>query len=235
MDPLKSMIKDAIDQLRGLSTGELADAMTRLGITSYVRDSRVLSPASHSSVYADTYFIGPAHTVEFVPVTDTLTPAASCHHVDTLTEGSVMVIASPCATTYPNALWGGLMTARAKKTGAVAAVIDGRVRDLKEIWDMGFTVVATQGTSVLGAGGYLRPCKVGEPVVMSAGTSWPVLVKEGDIMVGDVDGTVRVPLDRALEVAQVAKSIREVDGRCMDDILNGVTIALAFKTHRGKK
>lgn len=39
-----------------------------------------------------------------------------------------------------NALYGGLMSARAKASGAVGSVIDGRFRDLQEQRELGYPV-----------------------------------------------------------------------------------------------
>ncbi|KAJ3277317.1 hypothetical protein HDU76_010430 [Blyttiomyces sp. JEL0837] len=100
------------------------------------------------------------------------------------------------------------------------------------MWESKFPVAATRGTSVLGAGGFARPVGVGEPVELCKNTPWPVLVREGDIIVADVDGAVRVPLERAEEVAKLAREIREVDERCMEDVKKGATLVEAFKTHR---
>ncbi|KAI9339194.1 RraA-like protein [Zopfochytrium polystomum] len=219
--------------------------MTKLGITCYIQNTRLLSPPPSSRQHRGAYFIGPAHTVQFVPHGDTTTPAASAHHVDTLTRGSVMVIAA--SASLPNAVWGGLMTARARRLGCVGAVVDGRVRDLNEIWGVGeeeggsggsgasFPVLATRGTSVLGAGSHARPVRVGEPVTLCGETAWPVVVREGDVVVGDVDGAVRVPIERAAEVGELARRLKAIDAQCLGAVEQGSTLVDAFRTFRGKK
>ncbi|KAJ3094141.1 hypothetical protein HDU97_008455 [Phlyctochytrium planicorne] len=219
---------ESVKLLEPYSTCELGDALQKLGISSYIINSTPISPADASNAK----MVGPAHTVEFVPISDTVTPVASSHHVDILPEGHVMVIAAP--PTHPNAVWGGLMTARAKMLGSVGVIVDGRVRDVNELREAGFPVFATRGTSVLGAAGYVRPVRVGEPVVLCRDSAWPVLVNPGDFVVADVDGAVRVPAGKVEEVVRLAKEIREVDAKCLADINLGATIVEAFKTHRGK-
>ena len=115
-----------------------------------------------------------------------------------------------------------------------------RIRDLKEIWgdakdgSKAFPVAATRGTSVLGAAGYARAVRVGEPITLCAGTGWPVVVREGDIIVCDIDGAVRVPSERAAEVAQLAQKIRQVDAKCMEAVEKGSSLKEAFQAYRGK-
>jgi regulator of RNase E activity RraA len=89
----------------------------------------------------------PAYTVEFVPATDTVSTRPSVHHVDSCPKGSVIVIKTPAH--LPNAVWGGLMSARASFLGAQGVVVEGRIRDVQEIQEMGLPVFST-GFSTLG-------------------------------------------------------------------------------------
>lgn len=50
--------------------------------------------------------------------------------IDTVPKGSVVYIS--CPPNLPNAVYGGLMTNRAKSSGAIGTVVDGRIRDLNE-------------------------------------------------------------------------------------------------------
>ncbi|KAI8851396.1 RraA-like protein [Chytridium lagenaria] len=218
--------------LTPFSTCDLADALQRLNIPSCIPNATPIAPTTQSSPTPPS-FIGPAHTVQFIPSTETLTPQAHSHHVDILPRDHVMVIAAPL--THPNAVWGGIMSARAKAVGAAGVIVDGRVRDILELRETGLPVFATNGTSVLGAAGYVRPVGVGETVTLGAGTMWPVVVRPGDWIVADVDGVVRVPVERVEEVVRIAAELKEADGKCLDDIAAGSTIADAFKKHRGKK
>ncbi|KAJ3164410.1 hypothetical protein HK101_000432, partial [Irineochytrium annulatum] len=181
----------AINSLTGLTSCEIADSLTKLGVNAYIINSRLIAPDANAT------FIGPAHTCEFVPITDTTTPKADRHHVDTLVKGQVMVIATK--TDVPNAVWGGLMSTRARFLGCEGVVVEGRVRDVRELQAIRIPVASTHGTSVLGAGGFARPTRVGEPLTLCRDTAWPVVVREGDIIVGDVDGCVCVPIERCEE------------------------------------
>ena len=58
--------------------------------------------------------------------------------IDTVPPGSVVFVSSP--PRLVNAVYGGLMTARAKAQGAVGTVVDGRIRDLQEHRDSEYPV-----------------------------------------------------------------------------------------------
>ena len=58
--------------------------------------------------------------------------------IDSVPEGAVVSVSSPPRTV--NAVYGGLMSNRAKVSGAVGTVVDGRIRDLQEHRDLEYPV-----------------------------------------------------------------------------------------------
>jgi regulator of RNase E activity RraA len=64
--------------------------------------------------------------------------------IDEITKNSVIFISSP--PNLPNAVYGGLMSNRAKASGAVGTVVDGRIRDLNEHREIGMPVSPVQQT-----------------------------------------------------------------------------------------
>ena len=95
---------------------------------------------------------GPAYTAEFYLSTLNY-PKAIINHVDSCPEGSILVIRAPPSA--PNAVWGGLMTARALKVGCKGAIILGNVRDLNDL--TGFPVFAL-GQSTVEAAPFCKLC-----------------------------------------------------------------------------
>lgn len=81
---------------------------------------------------------GPAVTVKMIETSDQSAPSPSKHFVDCNEPGKIMYIQQPKG--LYSACWGGLMSTRAKYMGAEAAVIDGRMRDVREHREMGFAV-----------------------------------------------------------------------------------------------
>ena len=102
--------------------------------------------------------------------------------------GEVLVIAAGGYTEA--ALWGGMLTQAALSRGAAGVVIDGGVRDIAEIREAGFPCFAAAAVPAgphKGFGGTI------DGVIACAGCT----VAPGDIILGDDDGIVVVPLGRA--------------------------------------
>ena len=87
------------------------------------------------------------------------------------------------------ALWGGILNTRAIKSGFGGVVIDGAVRDILELKEMNLPVYAAGVTPAgphKGWGGQIG-------ISISCGG---VSVAPGDVIIGDGDGVVVVPLDQ---------------------------------------
>lgn len=94
--------------------------------------------------------------------------------------------------------WGDVLTAAALKAGVAGLVIHGAVRDADAIMAMGFPVFC-RGLSIKGTG-KVHPGKVNVPVCIGG-----VLIRPGDIVVGDRDGIVIVSPDEAEAVLASAR------------------------------
>lgn len=111
--------------------------------------------------------------------------------LDDLKPGEIYVCSGG---SYRFALWGGLMSTRAKELGANGAVLGGFHRDTNEILGLGFPVFST--------GGYGQDQQARGRVI---DYRCPVefenscRVEPGDLIVGDVDGVVVVPKARERE------------------------------------
>ncbi|KAI8910198.1 ribonuclease E inhibitor RraA/Dimethylmenaquinone methyltransferase [Gorgonomyces haynaldii] len=175
-----------------------------------------------------TKIVGPAYTVEFVLKTDSQAPTTSTHHLDNAPKDSIVVIKAPKA---PNAVWGGLMTARAKQLQVKGVVVEGRFRDLEELESMDFPVFA-QGQSTMGAGMFVRVSAIQEPITLGQETGWPVTVRPGDLIVADVDGVVSVPQTLVQDVTELCEKLTAIDQKCMEDVQAGHTLQETFKKHR---
>lgn len=125
------------------------------------------------------------------------------------------------------------MSSRARHLGVAGVVVEGRIRDLNELRAANF-IAFSSGTSTLGAAPYSRVSTLNQPITLAADSPWPVTVHPGDVIVGDVDGVVRIPADKIDQVLALCKTNSEMDGKCMADIEQGVTIREAFAKHRGK-
>ena len=134
---------------------------------------------------------GPAFTVR-CPPGDNLMLHAAIHRADL---GSVIVVE---AGDVDYAVSGGNVCAVAQRRGIAAFVVDGVIRDIAEVRDMGFPVFARGVMPIPGAKNVVTP--LNEPVLCGG-----VTVGAGDVVVADEEGIVVVPIaqsERVLGEAQ---------------------------------
>lgn len=116
--------------------------------------------------------------------------------LDGLKPGEIYI----CTGSSPTyALWGGLMSTRARTLGATGAVLDGYHRDTREIRELGFPVFS--------AGSYAQDQRVrGRVIDFRCDIQFRngCRVSAGDLVVGDIDGVVIVPAAREQEVLEAA-------------------------------
>jgi regulator of RNase E activity RraA len=123
------------------------------------------------------------------------------------------------------AYWGEILTATAKKLGALGAVINGFHRDTPKVLEQGWPVFSrgrfAQDSAVrTQVVDYRCPIEIGQ-----------VSVQPGDLVFGDLDGVVIVPkkveaevIERALAKARGEKLVRK-------EIESGMSSTAAFKKH----
>ena len=108
------------------------------------------------------------------------------------------------------------MSTAAMLRGCAGLVIDGSVRDSQAIIDMGFPVFS-RGLSIKGTNKF-QPGLVGTPIVLGG-----IVVRTGDIVVGDRDGLV-VVLAEEIESAIEASEAREVkENKARDRLAAGTS------------
>jgi 4-hydroxy-4-methyl-2-oxoglutarate aldolase len=117
--------------------------------------------------------------------------------VEATPAGSVVVVAAD--EDVHGALWGGLMTTAVQQSGAVAAIVDGGIRDLHQVLPTGFPVWALY-RSPLDIRGRGEVVSFGEPVEFRG-----VAVVPGDLVFADANGVVVVPAEHELAVLELAE------------------------------
>lgn len=143
--------------------------------------------------------------------------------VDSLKPNDVFV----CSTdgSIRNCIWGELLSTAARTRGARGAVIDGFIRDARQITAMQFPVFMT-GLSPVDSNGrgeviaYNIPLKCGG-----------VQVNPGDIVFGDIDGVVVIPQAVEAEVIRVALEKVSGENRTRDAIRNGATLREVYEKY----
>jgi regulator of RNase E activity RraA len=115
-------------------------------------------------------------------------------------------------------LWGGVMTATAKAKGVKAACVDGGIRDTHQILEADFPIFYKYRTS----NGSLGRCLITHyQTVLQIDD---VIIKPGDILLGDIDGVLVVPRGIAYDVLLRAEEIKENEKKIFGWVKEGQTV-----------
>ena len=182
-------------------TGNVCDAMDRLGAMSY--SIKPLDPASR--------LCGPALTVRARPGDNLMVWKA----VDLALPGDVLVIATYGFTT--TSTFGENVVKAAKTKGVAGIVCDGLCRDATGIRATGIpTFVVGTVPSSPGKDG---PGEIGGPISCGG-----VAVQPGDLVVGDEDGVVIVPMADLAAVGERLVAIAIKEERTAAELAAGMTL-----------
>ena len=194
--------EELLDGFAGVPTGYLVDAMGGAGCVDF--QIKPLAPSAQTMVgTAVTCHAGPA---------DNLALFGALHVAK---KGDVLVAATDGFTA--TAITGDLLLGMARNRGVGGFVTDGLVRDLAGILAVGLPVYCAGVTANSPARN--GPGTVGLPVVLGG-----VSVESGDIVVGDRDGVVIVPLRRAQSVVAKLEDVRRAEARLETKVKGGLQI-----------
>ena len=135
--------------------------------------------------------------------------------IDRAKPGDVIVIDVGGA---PMAVWGELAANSAQMMGVRGVVIDGAIRDIDDIQDLGFPAFARTAVPCAGeAKGYGG---IGMEITVGGQR-----VRTGDWIVGDESGLIVIPKEEAVEVANRALDVHEHETRTRAEIKRGSTLS----------
>jgi len=179
---------------RELYTGVICDVLDSLGHRQQAMHADV------RPVHPDMTLVGRARTVLSV---DVYHIPENCYEqeiafVDALLPGDVAVGCTNRSTR--TGLWGELLSTAARARRARGAVMDGYVRDVRRIIDMGFPVFAA-GMRPVDSRGRSIVIDYDIPVECAG-----VLVRSGDIIFADVDGVAVIPQEVTEETLARARA-----------------------------
>ncbi len=153
---------------------------------------------------------GTAFTIESMPGDNLLLHRA----VAQAQPGDILI--AKCSEFYEAGYWGELLSVGAMQCGIAGLVIDACVRDADPIEALGFPVfsrgLCIRGTTKHGTGTLNEPIIIGD-----------VTINPGDIVVGDRDGVVIVPANRAAEAIEKSTARETKEAKTLAQLRAGKT------------
>jgi len=209
-----------LDQMRQhLFSAVVCDALDSVGLTH--QSPRIpLSPMT-----IETVLVGRCKTTLWGEMfhTDEHPYDLELQAVDSLSTDDVLIAAA--GGSIRSGIWGELLSTAAAYRGCKGAIVDGAVRDIRQMRKMEFPVWA-RGASIYDSKDRNRVVDVDVPVEMDG-----VLFTPGDLVFADIDGVVLVPQNVEKEVIELAWSKVHEENIFRDSIREGMTATEAFQRY----
>ena len=203
---------EVLEKLRTVPTAFVSDFLKQIGIINHrIRGVRAIAPFD-----SDKHVAGCAVTMYFAPVSEaypyTDAPFMHTEVVEQAEAGDIVVIAGQGA---PFGFWGDHTTHQAINQKLDAVVIDGYTRDSRAILQTDFPVFSTGITFE----SYVRrydPVAYNIPVDVGG-----AMVRPGDVLVGDDDGVVVIPIEVLDQVIAGVDGIADAEQHLRGAVADG--------------
>ena len=190
---------DIINQYGQFETPDISDLLNRM----YTMSSEIHNLASNLKI------LGPACTVKVYPGDNLMVHKA----LDVAKSGDVIVVDAGGIRT--SAVLGDLISLKAKHRNLAGFIVDGFVRDLPGIKQVGFPVFA-RGVTPIGPL-HRGPGELNYPISCGG-----IVVNPGDIIVGDTNGVVVVRKDFSEEILSRLYAQKESLANYVADVQKGI-------------
>ena len=205
--------KKLLEAYRNIPTGNISDAMYKLGMP-----SGVIIDGPKPLAIEQPRMVGYACTVQQMPRHQSAQEEKLAKHLDVMNgiahPGDVVVI--DVGGRKDVCTGGSMIALRAQFRGISGLVVNGCYRDIAEIIPTKFPIFCT-GVIPIKSIPLLETVGINVPVVIGG-----VQIKPGDLIVGDDTGIVVIPANKAEEVLEVAQKIQKVEEKIVKHIKEGV-------------
>lgn len=186
---------NALLKLASMDTPTISDALDKLGIHGQCVGIKPLDPTFRIA--------GPAFTIRYVPCGTQGGTVGD--YIDDLPAGTVVALDNQGR--MDATVWGDILTTVASRKELGGTIIDGVCRDAPRSIELSYPIFAR--------GSHMRTGKdrVAVDATQCSISMGGVRVNPGDFVIGDWDGIVIVPQERAGEVLEVATKIQEAENR----------------------
>jgi 4-hydroxy-4-methyl-2-oxoglutarate aldolase len=177
-------IEEKLDGMRRFYTPLVSDTMERLGMKTGALHHSIQPVLPDPSLKV----CGLAYPCRVIPTREYIEIDRLLEMVDSIPRNSFVVVSAD--QDIGAALWGGLMSARARARGAVGAAVNGGVRDIEQIAALDFPVFGSyRCITDIRRRGYMAKYNV--PVYSAGQTIVP-----GDVIFGDANGVLVIARER---------------------------------------
>lgn len=211
----ENMSSGLLERLLKLYSSVVADALDGMGLR-----SQVMAPHIRP-LYPEAQIVGYAFPVQ-AEETTRLSPEPyerELRAVDAIGADHVMVVGGAGRR---GALWGELLSTRARMRGCRGAVIDGLTRDCRLIMAMKFPVFVA---GISPADSHGRVDILAHDVRVRCGG---VEVNPGDLIIADYDGVVVIPKDVAEEAIGKAEEKARLEDAVREELMRGASVQDAY-------
>jgi len=189
---------ELLQKFKGLTTTEIADSIDE----NYIMDYEI-KPISE-----EIKLLGRAFTIQLPYNESKITNDA----IDYAKPGDILVINT--SNSYNNAVLGDVKVTKAMKRKIGGAVVDGSIRDISKIRELGFPLFSRH--AVMAASGKEGSGEFNVTILCGG-----VSVNSGDIIMGDANGVIVIPKDKSKEVLAKAFNKLKQDEVKIKNILLG--------------
>jgi 4-hydroxy-4-methyl-2-oxoglutarate aldolase len=202
-------VTEPVSPLAAYSTATISDALDRLGRPGSMLG---LAPLTNGA-----RICGRAFTVRYVTGGHPVGTVGD--YLDDVEPGQVAVLDNQGRVDCT--VWGDILTAMAHDRKVGGTVIDGVCRDVERALGNGYPIYS-RGRFMRTGKDRVEVAEVGGAVSIGG-----VNVRAGQLIVGDADGALAVPLDLEDQVLEIAAGIHAREEKIVEAILSGVSLTEA--------